>query len=170
MYPPKIYTNKVTGMVFQNLFGQLGPEKNVTGHYTAGPRDDSDAMAIRLLRQYHVDHKAKGWGGLGYHFCITKKGNIILGRPVVLKGAHVGGHNTENLGIVMHGTTGDKPTAAQRRALKWLLANAHTTKMPSTHRTDRDLRKAHRFGHNSWSGHTTNGCPGSFKPMYLKGA
>jgi len=69
----------------------------------------------------------------------------------------------------MHGTTGDKPTRAQRRAYRWLLANAHTRRLPRTHRTDQDLRAATRRGHNSWSGHRANACPGSFKPMFLKG-
>lgn len=168
-YPPIIYTARRTGMTFQNLFGQLGPEHHVTGHYTAGPLDRSDKHAIELVRSYHQAHKNKGWGGLGYHFCITRKGNIILGRPLMLKGAHTGGHNTGNVGVMMHGTTGDKPTRAQRRAYRWLLANAHTRSMPATHRTDLDLRSARRHGHNSWIGHTSNGCPGLFKPMYLRG-
>lgn len=169
-YPPKIYTANSTDLKFQNVFGSLGAESKVTGHYTDGPRDSSDAHAIDLIQNYHQAHKAKGWGGLGYHFCITKKGNIILGRPLHLKGAHVGGHNSNNVGIVMHGTTGDKPTFAQRRAYRWLLANAHTNRMPRTHRSDRDLRKAGRYGHNSFPNHRSNGCPGSFKPMFIKGS
>jgi hypothetical protein len=168
-YPPKIYGPGVTGMTFQNLFGALGAERSVTGHYTAGPRDRSDQHALQLCRQYHQAHKAKGWGGMGYHYCITRKGNIVLLRPLHLKGAHTGGHNTGNVGVMMHGTTGDKPTTAQRRAYRWLLANAHTKRMPRTHRTDHDLRGARRMGHNSWPGHQTNGCPGSFKPLYLRG-
>lgn len=156
-------------MTFQNLFGALGPERYVTGHYTAGPRDISDQHAIQLIQSYHQMHKAKGWGGLGYHYAITKKGNIILGRPLHLKGAHTGGANSNNVGVVMHGTTGDTPTFAQRRAYRWLLANAHTKNVPATHRTALALRGAQRMGHNSWAQHKSNGCPGSFKLMYLNG-
>ena len=167
---PTIYTAGSTGLHFRNLFGALGPELHVTGHYSAGAVDKSDKDAIATVRSYHRAHAAKSWGGLGYHYVITRKGNIILGRPVALKGAHVGGWNTGNVGVMMMGTTGDKPSYRQRRAYKWLLANAHTTRLPRSHRTDRSLRAAKRHGHNSWSGHTSNGCPGSFKPMYLKGS
>lgn len=169
MYPPRRYTAREIGLVFDNYFGQLGPETAVTGHYTAGSIDDSDKEAIDLCRRYHADHKAKGWGGIGYHACITRKGNIILLRPLILKGAHVGGWNSSNVGIVMHGTTGDRPTRAQARAYRWYIANAHTRKLPIRHRSDRDLRNASRRGHNSWRGHESNGCPGSFKKLYISG-
>lgn len=170
MYPPKRYTAYQLGLDFDNLFGALGPETHVTGHYTAGPVDESDAHAIRLCKAYHSSHKGQGWGGIGYHFCITRKGNIICLRPLVLKGAHVGGWNSNNVGVMMHGATGDRPTRAQARSYRWLIANAHTRKMPRRHRADRDLRNAKRHGHNSWPGHTSNGCPGSFKRLFVTGA
>lgn len=165
-----IYTHRRTGLRFRNLFGDLGPETFVTGHYSASRRDKDDTDAINMVRQFHAQHESQGWGGLGYHFVITRKGNIILGRPLRLKGAHVGGWNTGNVGVMMTGTVGDKPTRAQRRTYKWLLAYAHTRRLPASHRTDRRLLKATRRGHNSWPGHTSNQCPGSFKPMYLKGS
>lgn len=168
---PRIITASSIGLTFQNLFGPLGPERHVTGHYTAGPQDVDTDHAIELCRTYHREHKAKGWGGIGYHYCITRKGVIIALRPTVLKGAHVGGWNTGNIGIMMHGTTGDRPTRAQAEALHWLLRNAHTRKLPKAHRTDRPLFKpfCDRRGHNDWPGHESNSCPGSFKPVYLKG-
>lgn len=166
---PRIVTAAAMGLRFKNVFGALGPELFVTGHHTAGDKDTSDDHAIALCRSYHAQHAAKGWGGEGYHYCITRRGTILCLRPTHLKGAHVGRHNSNNIGIVCHGTTGDKPTIRQRRALKWLLANAHTTKMPREHRTDRDLRKAKRKGHNDWPGHTSNACPGTHKRMYLTG-
>lgn len=166
---PKIITAAQAGLRFANKFGALGPELYVTGHHTAGPKDKSDAHALQLCRSYHAAHAAKGWGGEGYHYCITRRGTIIGLRPTNLKGAHVGGHNSNNVGVMFHGTTGDKPTIRQRRSYKWLLANAHTTRLPKAHRTDRDLRKAKRRGHNDWPGHTTNACPGTHKKMILSG-
>jgi N-acetylmuramoyl-L-alanine amidase len=152
---------------FENVFGALGPVRYVTGHYTAGPRDRSLDHALDLFAAYHGEHRAKGWGGIGYHLGLTQDGVIVLLRPVRLKGAHVGGWNTGNVGVVCHGTTGDEPTPAQRRAYAWLLQNAHTRAMPRSHRVD--LRAAKRMGHNSWSGHESNSCPGAFKAMYLNG-
>lgn len=166
MFPPRLYRPTLS---FRNVFGGLGGEFAVTGHHTAGPKDSSDKHAIALFTAYHRDHAAKGWGGIGYHYGITRKGNIVLLRPVTLKGAHVGGHNSNNVGVVCHGTTGDQPTVAQRRAFKWLLANAHSTRMPKSHRTDRDLRKAKRYGHKDWPGHTWNACPGTHMRLYKSG-
>lgn len=166
---PRIVTAAEMGLAFSNRFGELGPERYVTGHHTAGPTDRDLDDAIRLCRQYHNQHASYHWGGAGYHYCVTR-GGVILGlRPVRLKGAHVGGYNSENVGIMFHGTTGDKPTTAQRRAYKWLLANAHTRRMPAAHRTELDLRQARRRGHNDWPGHKSNACPGTHKPMILKG-
>jgi len=165
-YPPRIHK---PAFAFDNVFGALGAEHYVTGHWTAGPQDTSDKHAISLFRSYHQAHKAKNWGGAGYHYGITRAGNIVLLRPTALKGAHVGGKNSNNVGVVCHGTIGNAPNASQRRAFKWLLSHAHTRAMPSSHRTDRDLRVAKRMGHNDWSGHESNQCPGTYKRLYLSG-
>lgn len=161
---PKI----VAGVVaVQSKFGALGPEQYVTGHHTAGPKDTSLAHAISLCKSYNVAHARQGWGGIGYHFCIARTGELICLRPTYMKGAHVGGWNSNNVGVVCHGTTGDKPTAAQERTYKWLIQNAHTSALPKAHRTDLPLTRAKRYGHNDWSGHETNACPGTHKPMYV---
>jgi hypothetical protein len=166
---PPIVTAENIGLSFVNKFGQLGPEKFVTGHHTAGPKDTSVADAIRLDKQYHAQHAGQGWGGIGYHFNVARDGTLICLRPTILKGAHVGGWNSNNVGVMFHGTTGDRPTDAQRATYKWLLASAHTLAMPAAHRTDLDLRKATRRGHNDWPGHGSNACPGTHKPMILAG-
>jgi N-acetylmuramoyl-L-alanine amidase len=167
MAKPTIVTASALGLRFQNLFGPLGPEHDVTIHHTAGPKDTSLSHAKSLNRNYHAAHRAKGWGGIGYHYNITRKGVIICLRPTFLLGAHVGGHNTGNIGIMFHGTTGDKPTERQLESFRWLLSNANTRAMPAAHRTDRPLNKPHtnRRGHNDWPGHTWNACPGTHKTL-----
>ena len=100
---------------------------------------------------------------------IADDGTLICARPTILKGAHVGGHNTNNIGVNCPGTVGDRPTRAQIDTYRWLLANAHTRRMPLAHRADRDLRRATLRGHNQWDGHRSNGCPGLFLDMYVEG-
>lgn len=151
------------GVSVDALWGALGPLVGSVGHYTAGPRDTSDEDALRLFRLYHAEHRGKGWGGIGYHFGITRAGSIVLLRPAWMKGAHVAGANTGRIGIVCHGTTGDLPTAAQQRALRWLLANAHTTALPKAHRASAPLAELHAWAHNDLN---STSCPGSFKRMY----
>ena len=158
---PRIVSARQLGLSFSNLFGELGPELHVTGHHTAGVMDRNREHAKALARQYHGQHRSQGWGGIGYHYMIARDGTILCLRPTRLKGAHTGGHNTGNIGVVFNGTTGDKPTRRQARSYRWLLRYAHTSRMPRAHRTDRPLSKAKRWGHKEWSGHTYNACPGT---------
>lgn len=166
---PVVISAAQQGIVPSPVFGGLGTITYVTGHHTAGPIDRSREDAIRLNRAYHDAHAANGWGGIGYHYNLARDGTILCLRPIAQKGAHVGGHNTGNVGITCHGTVGDRPTLAQKRALRWLLANAHTSKMPAPHRSPVPLSGKPRRGHNDWPGHTSNACPGTHKTLYLSG-
>lgn len=166
---PRIITARQMNLKFSNVFGGLGVEKFVTGHHTAGPVNSSVSHGIELFRSYHEAHARKGWGGEGYHFAILRDGTILGLRPTSQKGAHTGGHNSNNVGVAFPGTTGDYPTVAQRASFAWLLAHAHTRAMPAAHRTDRDLRKCERRGHKEWSGHASNACPGTHIELIHKG-
>lgn len=166
---PRIITARSLGLAFQNLFGELGPELNVTGHYSAGARASDWRQGVERAKSFHAFHRSKGWGGVGYHFIICDDGALICARPTLLKGAHTGGHNTSNLGVNCPGTLGDRPTPQQKATFHWLLENAHTGALPKEHRSDRDLSLARFFGHRSWSGHETNACPGLFLEMYRVG-
>lgn len=145
-------------------FGSLGTLLGTVGHYTAGPRDTSDSHALRLLRSYHEQHKAQGWGGIGYHAAITSAGSLVLLRPFGNKGAHVAAQNTGRLGVVVCGNQGERMTAAQLRTWHWLLRNAHTDKMPKTHRASRRLLDLKVWGHNDLM---ATSCPGNYKSDYL---
>jgi hypothetical protein len=165
---PQIVTANELGLAFANLFGVLGPELHVTGHYSAGARAKTAAEAKQRAKEFHAFHKSKGWGGMAYHYLIGDDGTLVCARPTLLKGAHTGGHNSNNIGIVMPGTAGDLPTPAQRKTYRWLIRNAHTMKLPKAHRTDRDLSLAELHAHKQWPGNFTS-CPGGFQHMYLKG-
>lgn len=52
------------------------------------------------IHQIHLD---KDYGGIGYHFYITKDGKIYRGRPENAVGAHTIGKNKESLGICLEG-------------------------------------------------------------------
>ena len=165
MSTPRIVTANTQGLKFSNLFGELGPELRCTGHYTAGPRDTSDQHAMTLVRQYHAHHRNMGWGGIGYHYCITRKGTILGLRPTRLKGSHTARYNSNNVGIMVHGTTGQRMTKRQRQSLFWLLRNAHKSVMPVAHRTDNRLYKVPLKGHKEQPGQAT-ACPGAYLTDY----
>lgn len=151
------------GVTVEDRFGGLGDIQRTIGHYTAGPRDQSDGEALTLWRQYHRDHASRGWGGIGYHYGITRAGAIVCLRPIALKGAHTAGTNTGSVGIVVHGTLGERMTGAQFEALKWLYDNAHTAAMPSRHRAPKSLRGVHHGVHNDYN---ATACPGAFAKDY----
>ena len=70
----------------------------ITVHYTA-TYDDQD-IGAREIRRMHLD---RGWRDIGYHFVIRLDGTVEQGRPVHQVGAHVGGQNSRNIGIVYVG-------------------------------------------------------------------
>ncbi|MFL0197406.1 peptidoglycan recognition family protein [Clostridium sp. WILCCON 0269] len=55
---------------------------------------------------YDVDqwHKSNGWAGIGYHYFVTKQGQIYTGRPENAVGAHCPGMNDHSIGICAEGT------------------------------------------------------------------
>ena len=164
---PRVISASTLDLHFVDVgFGYLGTEIAVTGHHSATPPDRNLSEAIGYVRRFHREHKAKGWGGLGYHYVIARDGTILCGRPTVMKGAHVGGHNTGNVGVMMIGTVGTRPTKRQQASFRWLLRNAHTAKMPRAHRTDRSLERARCRGHNDWPTHGTNQCPADHTPLF----
>ena len=84
------------------------------------------------LRMADIDryHRSLGWRGCGYHYVIPIDGTIEQGRREAQVGAHCKNHNVHSIGVAYVGglavdgkTPQDTRTAAQKRALKWLLRN-----------------------------------------------
>lgn len=75
-------------------------------HYSATPEG----------QEFHVDdirrwHKARGFNDVGYHYVITLDGDIELGRPLDVIGAHVKNHNTGKIGVCYIGGTDEQGKA-----------------------------------------------------------
>lgn len=162
---PRIITARQAGLTFQYVFGPKGRVFNTAGHYTAGHRVAGPAALIAEAKSDHAFHRGKGWGGLSYEWMIADDGTIFCGNPTNRKSAAVALHNTGLVNICCPGTTGDKPTEAQARSLRWLLANAHTSAMPAAHRSPVDLRRVPLRGHKEFPDQST-ACPGNFLTMY----
>lgn len=64
-------------------------------HCTDSP-DSADQIDVTDIRKWHKD---KGWHDIGYHFVVTKQGEIQKGRPEYINGAHARGYNRESIGI-----------------------------------------------------------------------
>jgi hypothetical protein len=156
---PKIITSAQLGLRFQWLWGGKGGLYRGAGHYTAGARArDAGELAVRM-REIHNQHASQGWGGGSYEAVFADDGTIGLLNPVGRKSAAVASNNTGLTNLCVPGTTGDRITPACQRSIRWYLANAHTRKVPKTHRLPRPARVLSWRGHREYPGNPT-ACPG----------
>lgn len=79
------------------------------------------------FEQLECDHKARGFICCGYHYYITRDGQLHFGRPEDVVGAHAKGYNARSIGICYEGGLdeqgfpADTRTPAQKQTLLTLL-------------------------------------------------
>ena len=72
-------------------------------------------------------HQARGFATIGYHYYITRDGELHCGRPLHQVGAHAAGYNRHSIGVCYEGgltadgTPADTRTPEQRDTLCRLL-------------------------------------------------
>jgi hypothetical protein len=150
-------------VVDTNNYGPLGDVDAVTIHHSAGPRAPSKAKAQALHKAYQRLHIQEfgtanhSRGDIGYHFAMDDLGRMYRLRPHANKGTHVGGWNTGNVGIMLHGNyVHDELTDAQNESLKWLFRGGFYALFGEPEAGIHIVR-----GHQEWPGHNTNACPGT---------
>jgi N-acetyl-anhydromuramyl-L-alanine amidase AmpD len=67
----------------------------VVVHCTASP-DSADHIGVDEVRMWH---KQRGWSDVGYHWIVTKQGEVQQGRVEDIAGAHAYGYNSKSIGI-----------------------------------------------------------------------
>ena len=88
------------------------------------------------FRQCKADHMRLGYKDIGYHYYITRDGQVHEGRPLWQVGAHCKGHNQHSIGICYEGGIDaagyacDTRTKAQRYSMRALLERL-TEQFPS---------------------------------------
>ncbi len=92
--------------------------------HCSATREDKP-YTVEALRQ---DHKNRGFHDIGYHYFVTRQGEVIATRPLAQPGAHVQGMNAHSIGICYEGGLDsegrpkDTRTPEQRTALRLLVA------------------------------------------------
>lgn len=92
-------------------------------HCSATPEGRS--LTFEACRMEHIRYR--GFRDIGYHFYITRDGEIYCGRSLECIGAHCKGHNRHSVGICYEGgldarrLPADTRTPAQRGSLLALL-------------------------------------------------
>jgi len=71
---------------------------HITVHCSA--TQNTATVTAERIREWHLE---KGWSDIGYHFVIESNGKLKYGRTVDVNGAHVKGHNQNNIGICLVG-------------------------------------------------------------------
>lgn len=78
-----------------------------------------------------ADHLRQGWKDIGYHYYITRDGQVHEGRPLWMVGAHCKDNNQHSIGICYEGgldalgNACDTRTKAQRQSMRSLLTKLH---------------------------------------------
>lgn len=86
----------------------------------------SQEVDVEVIRGWHL---TRGFSDVGYHYVITRTGEVQRGREDEVIGAHAKGHNANSIGICLVGGLNEngKPDAnftfAQYRALKYLISD-----------------------------------------------
>jgi len=127
------------------------------------------ASIVKEIDDWHL----KRWStGLGYHFIVGNghgipDGYIAVGRPMKYQGAHVKGHNHDSVGILVMGDLAEHdPTNAQTAGVVSICAtlcfmfDLDPLGEYSKRRYGKRQKGMVISGHNDWSGHKTNDCPG----------
>ena len=92
-------------------------------------------------------HQARGFSTIGYHYYITRDGDVHQGRPLHQVGAHAQGYNEHSIGVCYEGgldaegTPTDTRTPEQKESLHRLLK-----------RLRMDYPKAYIVGHRDLPG------------------
>lgn len=89
--------------------------KKIIVHCSASDLKEHDS--VEVIKQWHV--KDNGWNDIGYHYVITKNGDVHQGRPLKEVGAHCSGHNLDSVGVCLTGENEFSPD--QFFSLAWLI-------------------------------------------------
>lgn len=80
-----------------------------------------------------AEHRRRGFNGCGYHFYITRGGQVHVMRDIALTGAHAKGYNSHSIGIAYEGgldanaQPADTRTPEQKQTLIALLRQLRNT-------------------------------------------
>lgn len=126
----------------------LGPVRFITVHCSATP-EGRDVKAAQISKW-----DIARFGQVSYHAVIELDGRIIETLPPSMKGAHTGGHNSNNYGICyVGGVCADNKTPKDTRT---------PAQKASMHRLIADLKARYQgvkvLGHRDWPG-VAKACP-----------
>ena len=122
-------------------------------HHSVTGRGDSQADVPGIIRSMQRGHFGRGYSDIGYNYAIDAWGGIWEGRGIDWRGAHAGGANTVNIGVVFIGNNNPTPEAMNSFRAMYAWCNSACGKT---------LRQ---FGHRDIN---STACPGQILYDWLK--
>jgi len=97
------------------------PIKWITIHHDGmayrGRTRSAARSRMQMIQSSHQNHRR--WADIGYHFVVDRQGLVWQGRELRWQGAHVGGSNEGNVGIMLMGNFQEqRPTSEQVASLQ----------------------------------------------------
>ena len=141
---------------FQLSWVRLIVSTRITGRFSllvihcSATRYDRD-FPVEALRS---SHKARGFADIGYHFYITRDGELHRCRPVNQIGAHAAGWNDKSIGICYEGGLDEQGRPADTRTYA-----QRCTLMDLLRQLRRDYPEARILGHYQLSPYIRKACP-----------
>lgn len=87
-------------------------------HHSVTAEGKSRAEVEAILRQIDDDHRAQGWGGIGYNLAVDYAGRIYRARGINIIGCHAQDNNGHNYGICYIGDGRKRITNAAVDAIR----------------------------------------------------
>lgn len=117
---------------------------HINVHCSASDFDHHDN--VQSIYQWHVIEN--GWSDIGYHYIITKNGDVHICRPIHRTPASIKNHNSGGIGIMLTGNY--VFSEAQFRSLRALIRNLQF---------EYNISDDNVKGHNEYEGHFNRKCP-----------
>ena len=106
-----------TNLNWNGTFDLSNNPKTLVLHHIEASRS-GQTIPVTDVHQWHL---ANGWTGIGYHFYVTKTGEIYRGRPENAVGAHAKQFNKDSVAIAVEGRYGiENMPSIQRNAVEKL--------------------------------------------------
>lgn len=156
-----IVTRSAWGARATRCSSRNGTMNRMAIHHTVTPSANPERQ-VRGIQRYHMD--SRGWCDVGYHFLVGIDGTVYEGRPLHLVGAHVGGHNTNNIGISFVGCftgSGCPAGTGPSRPPEVMIDAAARLVGKLSSLFGIGINSSTVKGHRDHSGQST-GCPGDF--------
>jgi hypothetical protein len=131
----------------------MAPIRWITIHHDGvSYRGRTMAQARTRLQQIQAFHQnTRNWADIGYHFAIDPQGVVWQGRELRWQGAHVGGANEGNVGVMLLGNFEEQgPSLSQVASLQRMVVT-----LQQRFRVPRSGVRTHR----EWPSASTE-CPG----------